>query len=102
MLEATCSSEMYVDFQRTTLRYTSEVRTLHYFVLSAQVYSTVMYVQSYWVFIELYATLVAITCTQLQKLQTKLKNFRKESLTNTDTEQEELHECVRFHQNILR
>jgi hypothetical protein len=77
-------------------------RKLHYFVLPAQVSSTVLDVLSFWGFLGLYATLVAIACSQLQKLQTGLKNFRKESLMNPDIVQEELHEYVRFHQNILR
>jgi hypothetical protein len=76
--------------------------TLHDFVLPAQVYSTVVCVQCYWGFTALIATLVAITCCQLQKLQAGLQNFRKESLMSPDTEEQELHKYVRFHQNILR
>jgi hypothetical protein len=33
-MEATCSSETSVDFQRTTRRYVPEDRTLQYFTLS--------------------------------------------------------------------
>jgi hypothetical protein len=53
-------------------------------------------------FIGLYATLVAIACSQLEKLQTCLKNFRKEKVSKPDAEQEKLREYVQMHQNILR
>ncbi|PNF25909.1 hypothetical protein B7P43_G10643 [Cryptotermes secundus] len=66
------------------------------------VYSTVLYAHCYWGFVALYGTLVAISCSQLQKLQTGLRNFRKGSLMEPDIEQEKVHEYVRLHQNILR
>ncbi|PNF31032.1 hypothetical protein B7P43_G17935 [Cryptotermes secundus] len=74
---------------------------VHEIIVIMQVYSTVMYIHCYWGFIGLYGTLVAISCSQLQKLQTGLRNFRKGSLMDRETEKEELHEYVRLHQNIL-
>jgi hypothetical protein len=101
-MKAICSSEMSVDFQRTARCYIPEDSTLHCFVLAGQVYSTVVNTMTYLGSIALYATLVAIACSQLQKLQAGLKNFRRGSLMNPDTEHEEFHEYVRLHQDVLR
>jgi hypothetical protein len=96
------STARTVYFQRSAGRYMPHDRSVTYFVLTAQVYTTVVNATAYWSFLCLYVTLVAIACSQLQKLQAGLNNFRMKSPMNPDTEQKELHECIRQHQNILR
>jgi hypothetical protein len=55
----------------------------------------------YLAFLGLYATLVCIACSQLEKIQAKLQHFRKEKQPDPVADKEELHECVRLHQNVL-
>jgi hypothetical protein len=67
-----------------------------------QVLSTVVNTSNFLGFVGLYATLVSIACSQLEKLQAGLKNFRKEKLQKHDTDQEKLRENIRLHQSVLR
>jgi hypothetical protein len=102
MRESKHSWARTVYFQRSAGRYMPHDRSVTRFVLTAQVYTTVVNAIVYWVFICLYVTLVAIACSQLQKLEERVRNFRKGSDQNADTDEEELNDHIRFHQSILR
>jgi hypothetical protein len=48
----------------------------------------------YLAFLGLYATLVCIACSQLEKIQAKQKHFRKENELDPDVDKEEHHEFI--------
>ncbi|XP_021939805.1 odorant receptor 22b-like [Zootermopsis nevadensis] len=81
--------------------YDARPSPVHEITVIIQVLSTLVDVTIFTGFVGLYATLVAIACTQLEKLQEGLKNFRNEKELKPNTEQEKLKEHIRFHQSIL-
>jgi hypothetical protein len=62
----------------------------------------VVNISLYLAFLGLYATLVCIACSQLEKIRAKLQHFRKENHLDLAADKEELLEFVRLHQNVLR
>ncbi|GFG32347.1 hypothetical protein Cfor_12208, partial [Coptotermes formosanus] len=71
------------------------------YMLLRGIYSTVVNLSLYLAFLGLYATLVCIACSQLEKIQARLKDFGKENQLDPAADKEKLHECVRLHQNVL-
>ncbi|PNF35135.1 hypothetical protein B7P43_G09268 [Cryptotermes secundus] len=103
--------------------------TYYYFVVSyspvyemiylSQIMAAAVYILTFANSIGLYGSIMAITCSQLEKLRANLLDIRQEldSGAETDTEewrevqtsqevfcrmQEQLNECIRHHQQIIR
>jgi hypothetical protein len=65
-------------------------------------FSTTYTLSNFLGYIGMYSTLMVIACIQLEKLQQRLRGYRREGVTTHDTEEEYLREQIQFHQQILR
>jgi hypothetical protein len=52
--------------------------------------------------LSLYASLVAVCCTQLEKIQTELLNMREREEESPCAMKSRLAECVKHHQKVIR
>jgi hypothetical protein len=68
----------------------------------SQAFSTTYTLANFLGYLGMYSTLMVVACVQLEKLHQRLRAYRRDGVTQPDTEEEYLREQIQFHQSILR
>lgn len=77
-------------------------------ILISQVIASIQYMSIFFGFPLLYAVMVCVACSQLEKLKAKIYDINQKRFTSEDDSvregdiQKRLHECVQHHQLIMR